>query len=218
MAGFGKSGMYPYNTRGRMESTYNDFKQRAADYSGYIMNAGREGLNGLTSGQGIAPAYAGLANGAMGAVAGVKAIQGIDKYQNAKKDTEDLVNDILASAAGNQNYRYDLSTDQLQMLRRLQNGTYDTSGDFEIESLFSNLGDTATGAGLGFVTGGPVGAILGGLGGVVDGVSSGMTRNQEKITADLQSLYDALYESEMRNKAIKRDAATQRYANSLYGY
>jgi hypothetical protein len=170
----------------------------------------------VKTGKGIMPKYAGLANVGMGIGAGLSAIQGINDYQTAKQDTDDLVNDILQSAAGNPNIRYDLSSDQLQTLRKLQNGTYDTSGDFELSHLLGNLGETATGAGFGFLTGGPLGAVLGGAGGLAKGISSGMVGNQEQITADLQSLYDALYESEMNAKAIRRDAAMQRYANSLY--
>jgi hypothetical protein len=171
----------------------------------------------IKAGKGVMPQYAGLARGMAGAMAGLKAIQGVSDYQSAKEDTDALVNDILASAAGNSMYRYDLSADQLATLRKLQNGSYDTTGDFDMDSLLGNLGNIATGAGVGFVTGGGIpGAILGGLGGVVDGVSSGMVGNQEQITADLQSLYDALYESEMRNKQMKRDAAYARYANGLY--
>ena len=180
--------------------------------TGNVQNA----ISNVKAGKGIMPKYAGLANVGMGIGAGLSAIQGINDYQTAKQDTDDLVNDILQSAAGNPNIRYDLSSDQLQTLRKLQNGTYDTSGDFELSHLLGNIGETATGAGLGFLTGGPLGAVLGGAGGLAKGVSSGMVGNQEQITADLQSLYDALYESEMNAKAMRRDAAMQRYANSLY--
>ena len=184
---------------------------------GNLSNTAKNAWGNVKAGKGIMPKYAGLAKGAAGAMAGLKAIQGVSDYQSAKENTDDLVNDILASAAGNSMYRHDLSADQLATLRKLQNGSYDTTGDFDMDSLLGNLGNIATGAGVGFVTGGgPVGAILGGLSGVVDGVSSGMVGNQEQITADLQSLYDALYESEMRNKQMKRDAAYQHYANSLY--
>ena len=171
----------------------------------------------LKAGKGIMPKYAGLAKAGMGIGAGISAIKGINEYQNAKKDTDALVDDILQSAAGNEMLRYDLSADQLELLRKLRNGTYDLTGDFDAGDLLGNIGNIATGAGLGFVTGGgPVGAILGGASGVIDGVSSSMVGNQEKITQDLQNLYDALYESEMRSKSMKRDAAYQRYANSLY--
>lgn len=180
-------------------------------------NIAENAMFNVKSGKGIAPKYAGLAKGAMGVAAGLKAVKGISDYQNARTDTEELVNDILRSAAGNQNYRYDLSADQLQALRQLQNGTYDLTGDFDMGSVLGNIGNIATGAGLGFITGGgPVGALLGGASGLVDGISSGMVDNQNQITADLEGLYQALYESEMRNKAMKRDAAMQRYANDLY--
>lgn len=171
----------------------------------------------IKAGKGAMPQYAGLAKGAMGISAGLKALQGMQAYSEAKKNTDDLVNDILASAAGNPNLRYDLSADQLATLRKLQNGTYDTTGDLDLGGVLSNAGDIAMGAGMGFVTGGGIpGAILGGLGGLVDGVSSKTIGNQEQITADLQGLYQALYESEMANKAMKRDAYMQRYQRSLY--
>jgi hypothetical protein len=203
----------------KIGSFFDDIKGGAADLAGTIMEGGKKGWANIKSGQGVLPQYAGLARGAMGAMAGLQAIKGIDAYQSAQEDTESLVDDILLSAANNDNYRYDLSAEQLQTLRKLKNGTYDLTGDFDIGNVLGNIGNIATGAGLGFVTGGgPVGALLGAAGGVVDGVSSGMVGNQEKITADLQSLYNALYESEMRNKQMKRDAAMQRYANSVYGY
>lgn len=203
--------------KSKLGGFFDDVKSGAMDIAGSAMDAGKQGWSNIKAGKGVMPKYAGLAKGAMGAMAGLKAVQGISDYQNAQADTEDLVNDILASAAGNDNYRYDLSADQLKTLRQLQNGTFDTSGDFDMGSVLGNLGNIAAGAGLGFVTGGGIpGALLGAAGGVVDGVSSGMINNQNQITADLEGLYQALYESEMRNKAMKRDAAMQRYANSIY--
>lgn len=203
--------------KSKLGSFFDDVKMGAMDIAGSAMDAGKQGWSNIKAGKGVMPKYAGLAKGAMGAMAGLKAVQGISEYQNAQNDTKDLVNDILASAAGNDNYRYDLSADQLKTLRQLQNGTFDTSGDFDMGSVLGNLGNIATGAGLGFVTGGGIpGALLGAAGGVVDGVSSGMINDQNQITADLEGLYQALYESEMRNKSMKRDAAMQRYANSIY--
>lgn len=171
----------------------------------------------VKSGKGVVPKYATAANVISGAMAAAKAAQAFGDYSDAKSDTDSLISDILASAGGNPNLRYDLSADQLSTLRKLQNGSYDTTGDFDVNSLLGSLGSILTGAGLGFVTGGgPVGAIIGGLSGAVDGVSSGIINNQNQITADLEGLYNALYESEMRNKAMRRDAAMTRYANSLY--
>lgn len=184
---------------------------------GNLSNTAKTAWGNIKAGKGIVPEYAGLAKAGMGIGAGVSAIKGINEYQNAKAATDALVKDILQSAAGNEMFRYDLSADQLALLRKLRSGTYDLTSDFEASDLLDNLGTIATGAGLGFIAGGgPIGAILGGASGVIDGVSSSMVGNQEQITADLQSLYDALYESEMRNKQMKRDAAYARYANSLY--
>lgn len=168
-------------------------------------------------GRGIAPKYANLAKFAMGADAAVKGIKGISDYNAAQTTTQDLVSDILASAGSNPNLRYALSADQLQTLRQLQNGSYDLTGDFDIDSILGNLGKIATGAGLGYITGGgPWGAVLGGLGSAIEGVSSGMVGNQNQITADLEGLYQALYEAEMQNKSMRRDAAMQRYVGGLY--
>lgn len=213
----GLGAMPKTSSKSKLGGFFDDIKSGTMDIAGSAMDAGKQGLANIKAGKGVMPKYAGLAKGAMGAMAALKAVQGISDYQNAQSNTEDLVNDILASAAGNDNYRYDLSADQLKTLRQLQNGTFDTSGDFDMGSILGNLGNIATGAGLGFVTGGGIpGALLGAAGGVVDGVSSGMIGNQNQITADLEGLYQALYESEMRNKAMKRDAAMQRYANDLY--
>lgn len=191
--------------------------QKIAGAYDKLAGTAKNAWGNVKAGKGIMPKYAGLAKAGMGIGAGISAIKGINEYQNAKKDTDALVEDILQSAAGNEMLRYDLSADQLELLRKLRNGTYDLTGDFDAGDLLGNLGNIATGAGIGFVTGGgPIGAILGGASGVVDGVSSSMVGNQEKITQDLQNLYDALYESEMRTKSMQRDAAYQRYANSLY--
>lgn len=196
---------------------FDDAKGGIADIAGSAMDAGKRGWANIKAGKGVMPQYAGLAKGALGAKAALSAIQGINEYTTAQDNTKDLVNDILRSAAGNSNYRWDLSADQLNTLRKLQNGTYDLSGDFDMTSVLGNLGSIATGAGLGFVTGGGIpGALLGAAGGVVDGVSSSMVDSQNQITADLEGLYQALYESEMRNKSMRRDAAMQHYANSLY--
>jgi hypothetical protein len=183
---------------------------------GNIAGGAKNAWSNVKAGKGIVPSFAKEANIGAGVTAALNAIQGISNYQAAAQDTDDLVAEILQSAASNPNIRYDLSSDQLQTLRKLQNGTYDTSGDFELSHLLGNLGETAAGAGIGFLTGGPLGAVLGGAGGLVNGISSGMVGNQEQITADLQGLYEALYESEMNAKAMRRDAAMQRYANSLY--
>lgn len=202
---------------GKLGGFFDELRSGVTNAVNSAIDAGKQGWANIKAGKGVMPKYAGLAKGAMGVMTGLKAAQEISDYQNAQGDTEDLVNNILASAAGNDNYRYDLSADQLKTLRQLQNGTFDISGDFDMGSVLDNLGNIATGAGLGFVTGGGIpGALLGAAGGVVDGVSSGMVNSQNQITADLEGLYQALYESEMRNKAMKRDAAMQRYANSLY--
>ena len=174
--------------------------------------------NNVKSGKGIAPQYAKYANIAAGIGALNAAANGYSEYSNAVSDTEDLVSNILASAGGNPNLRYDLSSDQLQLLRRLQNGTYDTSAGFSIDGLMNNLGDVASGAGMGFLTGGWTGAALGALSPIASGITSGMTADQGRITAELEGLYNALRDSEMTTKDMKRNANMQRYANSIYGY
>lgn len=175
--------------------------------------------NNVKSGKGIMPEYAKYANIAAGINAAATAAQGISQYSNAVADTEDLVSQILASAGGNPNLRYDLSADQMQLLRRLQNGTYDTSAGFGIDGLLNNLGNVATGAGLGFLTGGGwTGALMGALAPAAEGITSGMSADQGRITAELEGLYNALLDSEMTTKEMKRNANMQRYANSIYGY
>ena len=173
----------------------------------------------VKSGKGIMPAYAKYANIAAGINAASTAARGISQYSNAVADTEDLVSQILASAGSNPNLRYDLSADQMQLLRQLQNGTYDTSAGFSIDGLLGNLGNVATGAGMGFLTGGGwTGALLGALAPAAEGITSGMSADQGRITAELEGLYNALLDSEMTTKDMKRNANMQRYANSIYGY
>lgn len=171
----------------------------------------------VKAGKGIAPSFAKYANILAGAQAGLSTIQGLSDYGNAKEDTDALIQQILASAGANPNLHHDLSADQLKTLRQLRSGTYDSIGDFTLEGVLGNLGNIATGAGIGFLTGGgPWGAILGGLNGVVDGIASGTVGNQQEINAELEALYNALYEAEMNNKAMRKEAAMQRYQQSLY--
>lgn len=175
-----------------------------------------EGWNNVKAGKGLIPSAKTMSN-VMAGVQLANAIgTGYNEYNQAQMDTESLISDILASAGGNSNLRYDLSSDQLNLLRQLQNGTFDTSADFDISNAFGNLGNVATQAAMGYAFGGIPGAILSGLTPVASGITSGMTQDQRQITARLEGLYNSLAESEMRNKAMKRDAAMQRYANSLY--
>lgn len=196
-----------------------DTVSKGGDLKGFFANAksgAGNALKNVKAGKGINPKFAKGATGITAALAAVNAIKGISDYNTEMKNSQDVANDILASASANPNLRYDLTSDQLKMLRQLRNGTYDLSGDLSGASILSGLGNTAIGAGTGFLTGGWGGAIAGGLGGLVDSALGGMQDNQRRITSELEGLYQALYESEMRNKSMERNAAMQRYANGLY--
>lgn len=170
----------------------------------------------LKSGKGAMPKFAKTANIIGGAMGALNAAKGISDYNTEMQNSNDIANDILASATGNPNLRYDLTADQLKMLRQLQNGTYDLSGNLDVSSILGNLGQTAIGAGTGYLTGGIPGAIIGGVSGLADGVLGGMKNDQQRISSELEGLYQSLYESELRNKQMQRNAHMQRYANSLY--
>ena len=172
----------------------------------------------VAAGKGAIPKMAKYANALQGIYAANQLFGGISDYSNAVSDTDQLISDILASAGSNPNLRHDLSADQLQLLRKLQNGTYDSSAGFSVDGVLNNLLNTAIQAGTGYLSGGTVGAILGGAGGIAEGITSGMVSDQGQITSELEGLYNALYESEMRDKSMRRDAAMQRYADSIYGY
>lgn len=200
--------------KAKLKKAYADLSKGGDKLAGMAGDA----ITGVMNGQGIAPKYSGLIKTGLALNAISKGAQGFSQYNNAKNNREDLISDILASAGSNSNLSYDLTADQLRTLQQLQNGTYDTGGGvgdiFQNigKGLGNNIGGIASGALMGYLTGGgTTGAILGGLGSAIEGVSNSAVNDLERNTTELQSLYQTLYEAEMRNKQMRREAAQQRY-------
>ena len=177
----------------------------------------KEGYNNVTTGAGLIPKAAPWVRKGMVAYDVISALKGISDYQRNRGDTQDMINKILTSANSNGNWRYDLSQDQLNTLRQLQNGSFDKGADFEASDLLSNIGGTVTGALSGAIMGGGIpGALLGAAGGLIKGVSNSVNNRQQLKTSQLQDLYSTLYDSEMRTKQMRGDAANQRFMRSIY--
>lgn len=166
----------------------------------------------LKSGKGMFPKIAKPAAAVGGVVAAGQIANGLSNYGSAVQNNRDIVDDILASAGANQNVRADLDSKQLSLLRKLQNGTYNTSGEFDASAALSKLGSALAQTGTGFATGGWAGGIAGGIGGLGNMFTSGMTSGAQSRAGELESLYQALADAEMRKKQQGRQSA------SRYGY
>lgn len=174
------------------------------------------GWSNVKSGKGLMPEYSKYANIGSGIMQGLEAANNLSAYSNAAGSTDKLMSDIAISAMGNPNLRYDLTSEQLALLNQVQDGSYADAAALDMDALLGAAPNALLQAGLGFLSGGTTGAVINGIGTLANAGLAGGTAAQEQKNAELNALYQALLESEMYNKSLKRDAAMQRYANSLY--
>lgn len=158
-------------------------------------------------------------NIASGVMQGLDAAQGIANYSKANDANNDLMSDILVSAAGNPLLSSYLTSDQLRLLHQIKHGTYDTSSDATdfLRGMGSGLGDAAMGALMG-LGGGLPGVLIGGIGGLINGGIDGLSAGAEDNYAELASLYQALMDAEAQYRSMKRPNFTglgiqQQYQN-----
>ena len=150
--------------------------------------------------------YAGIANALY---QGYNLARGMQANSEAKSENSDLISDIVSSSYNNPNLQYDISPDQLALLRDLRRGNYDSESDLSDVDLLGALGDAGMGVLTG-VLGGAPGMIAGGVGGFLNSIIGDFGDEQNRSNAELEALYQAILASDRQYNDLKRQRA---YAN-----
>ena len=149
------------------------------------------------------------------ALQGYGAVQDLQNAGDYRDRSEDLMSDIVAASYNSPTIQYDLAPDQLETLRKLRAGDYETDTDLGDLDLLSVLGDVGMGV-LGGIPGGIGGMVLGGLGGLGTSLASNYSNAQGRQTAELEALYQAVLESEKQHNDLRKQRAYASYG--LGGY
>lgn len=160
----------------------------------------------FTGVQGWGKNLGGVYNIANAGIQGVKAVQGLQDMSDTRNNMEDLISDIRLGAGNSPTIMYDLNADQRDLLRELQRGDYDTTVNGDDIDLLGALGDTAMGA-LSGLPGGLPGVIIGGVGGLANSVIGDLSSGQDRRTAELEALYQAVLESEQYHNNMRKQRA-----------
>lgn len=137
---------------------------------------------------------------------GYNAAQGLGDIGDANELSDDLMADIISSSYNSPTIQYDLSPEQLDMLREIRSGNYDNSADLSDIDLLGALGDTGMGVLTG-IGGGIPGMIIGGIGGLANSVIGDLGSAKNRSNAELEALYSAVLNSEQQHNALKRQRA-----------
>lgn len=149
------------------------------------------------------------------ALQGYNAAQDLQSAGEASDRAEDLLSQITTASYNSPTLQYDLSPEQLDTLRQIREGDFDTSADLDDLNLLSLLGDTAMGV-LGGIPGGISGMVLGGLGGLGTGLSRDYSNAQARQASELEALYQAVLASEQQHNDLRKQRAYASYG--LGGY
>lgn len=160
--------------------------------------------------QGWGQNLGGYANIANAAAHGINAIQGLGNLSDTKTETDDLSADIVTAAMNNPMVKYDLTTDQQELLSQLKRGTYDSNVGLDDINVLGALGDVGMGVLTG-AAGGIPGMIIGGVGGLVNSGIGDLTNAQSRKNAELQALYAALQESNRNYGEMRRQRYMSRF-------
>lgn len=140
------------------------------------------------------------------------AAKGLDNLSDLKNEGRDIQSDIVTASYNNPMLQYDLSSDQMELLRALRNGRYDSDIGIDDVDWLDAGGDALKGGLTGFLTGGMPGAIVGAVGSGANAAIGSLGNQQERSNAELQALYDAVVQSEQQYNDIKKQRA---YANLM---
>ena len=153
---------------------------------------------------------------ALGALYNVYNIgQNLDNLSDAQQSREDMIGDIVGAAYNNPMIYYDLTSDQMSLLRKLRNGSYDTETDLSDVDWGSALKGAVKGGVGGFVTGGIPGAVIGAIGSGANSATESLVNAQGADAAELEALYNAILASERSYNDIQKQKA---YARLMQGY
>ena len=156
-----------------------------------------------------------LWNAGQMALQGYRAVQDLQNAGDYRDRSEDLMSDIVSASYNSPTVQYDLAPDQMETLRQLRDGDYETGTDLGDLDLLSILGDVGMGV-LGGIPGGIGGMVLGGLGGLGTSLASNYSNAQSRQTAELEALYQAVLESEKQHNDLRKQRAYASYG--LGGY
>lgn len=185
-----------------------NLKSKFGTFTGNLMNPNFDynmntGLTGWGRNLGTWMNYANLAS------QGINAIQNLDSLSDTTSATDDIISDIVIAASNSPTLAYDLTPDQLQLLRELQRGTYSTDTSLGDVSMSGVLGDALQGGLMG-IGGGLPGIAIGAIGGAINSGLGDMQGAAAKRNAELEALYAALSNSQQNYNAILRDRAYAR--------
>lgn len=149
------------------------------------------------------------------ALQGYGAVQDLQNAGDYRDRSKDLMSDIVAASYNSPTIQYDLAPDQLETLRKLRDGDYETDTGLGDLDLLGILGDVGMGV-LGGIPGGIGGMVLGGLGGLGTSLANDYSNTQSRQTAELEALYQAVLESEKQHNDLRKQRAYASYG--LGGY
>ena len=133
--------------------------------------------------------------------------EGFQENADARDKGAELVSDIISSSYNSPTIQYDLTPDQLNLLRTLRRDGYeDDSIDVSNVDVLGALGDAAMG-GLTGIAGGIPGMVIGALGGGLNSVVDDFGNAKNITNSELESLYNAIVASEQQNNALKKQRA-----------
>lgn len=146
---------------------------------------------------------------------GYNAAQGLKDLSDLRDQGDDIVADAITASYDNPMLQYDLTSDQMDLLRQLRRGTYDDDVGLEDVDLLGTLGSALGGGITGFVTGGGIpGAIVGAIGGGANSVIDDLGRARNSSNAEIDALLQAIEASNQQQNAMKK----QRMYAALGGY
>ena len=168
---------------------------------------------GWTKGKGLSVAgknLGGWATGINGAIQGAQAIGNITDLAKANQSTEDILNEIQLASMNNPYYQYDLTDEELKLLRNIKRGNADTSAGLGDVNWLGALGDTAMGVLTG-LPGGIPGMIVGGVGGLGNSILGDMSDAQGANNAELEQLLASLEASKRNYKQMRGQRAYSQF-------
>ena len=146
---------------------------------------------------------------------GYKAAEALQDLSNSGDSTDELMAKISAASHNSPTIQYDLSSDQLDLLRDVRGGDYDTGISLQDVDLLGALGDAGMGVVMG-ASGGIPGMILGGLGGLTNSVLGDLNNTADARNTELEGLYQAILDSEQQYKQSRKQKAYARLGMGGY--
>lgn len=137
------------------------------------------------------------------------AVKNFESLDDNTAATKDILSDIRSAASGNRMLYYDLSPDQLALLRNINAGNYDNEGDISDVNLSSLLSGGFTGALTG-IAGGLPGMVINGLAGAFNAGLGDISQGVAADNAELEALYQAIVASNQEYNDTRRQMAYNR--------